>query len=67
MLVCSKEELIHKAPRQGDGRISLNSASPKARGWGGIYGIANKEAAWSEAWGTWGKRGTIIVILCRCN
>ena len=39
---------IHKAAKQGEGKTSLRSASPKPRGWG-TYGTKNTAAGWSEA------------------
>ena len=59
----AKRELIGKASKWGDGRASLKSASPKARGL--LYScIKNKEAGWSESRGVWGGWGNVIGKKC---
>lgn len=52
--VCSEERVYSQGIQREDGRTNLRSASLKARG-SGTYGIKNKEAQWSEAWGAQGK------------
>lgn len=76
--ICSKKSAYshHNWARRGENKCT----SPPTPGAGGIYGMINKAARWSEAWGGWGAvigrrwghgesdgKSATIILLCRCN